>query len=138
MKTLLPLLILFSFSCFAQENTKPDTIKIEKNNNNYVITKSTNYNATSIQIIDTTICQFPDKIPQFIGGEKEMNNFIKCNISFIVEKDGTLSNIKALYGNPILINEALRVVSIMPKWTPGQFKGKMVKVMCNLPINFKL
>jgi len=61
-------------------------------------------------------------------------------VSFIVEKDGTISNTALLKSaNPLLDAEALRVVSAMPKWRPGlNDEGKPVNVKFNLPINFAL
>ena len=60
-------------------------------------------------------------------------------VAFIVEKDGSISDIKAVRQvDPSLDNEAMRVVSIMPKWTPGYMNGKPVRVRFTLPINFKL
>jgi TonB family protein len=60
-------------------------------------------------------------------------------ITFIIEKDGTLTNAKVLRGiGSGCDEEALRVVNMMPKWNPGEQKGKPVAVQFNLPIKFKL
>jgi TonB family protein len=62
-------------------------------------------------------------------------------INFIVEKDGTVSNAKVLRGvegGPGLEEEALRVISHMPKWTPGIQNGLTVRVSYNIPIRFVL
>ncbi|MCC6725251.1 MAG: TonB family protein [Saprospiraceae bacterium] len=60
-------------------------------------------------------------------------------ISFVVEKDGSITNIKSIKGICMDIkNECERVVRMMPKWEPGMQKGKPVRVQFNLPIKFKL
>jgi Ca-activated chloride channel family protein len=97
------------------------------------------------------------KAPVFIGGETAMEDFIKKNIvypedaknagksgvvyiSFIVEKDGSISEIKLLRSLfPSLDNEALRIVRLMnKKWKAGEEDGKKVKVRTTIPIHFKL
>ena len=96
--------------------------------------------------------------PEFPGGQKELYAFISKNITypqiekengiqgkvyiqFVIETDGSVSNVKVLKGvkgGPGLEKEAMRVVKMMPKWTPGMLSGKKVRVMFNLPFSFKL
>jgi len=59
-------------------------------------------------------------------------------VQFIVETDGSISNIKALNEIPYLTVEALRVVAILPRFNPGTSAGKVVRMMMVLPINFSL
>ena len=63
----------------------------------------------------------------------------KVFVTFVVEKDGSISGVKVLrdigYGCGA---EAIRVVMKMPKWKPGKQRGKPVRVQYNLPIVFKL
>lgn len=95
-------------------------------------------------------------MPQFPGGQTAMLKYIMENIkypkqimeegiqgrvtvSFIVEKDGRVSNVRLLRSvQPLLDKEAVRVVKSMPKWSPGKQKGKPVRVRFNLPVMFKL
>ena len=61
-------------------------------------------------------------------------------IQFGVDENGTISNVSTT-GNKIghgLEEEAIRVVSKMPKWTAGQVKGKNVKTWRTLPISYRL
>lgn len=92
---------------------------------------------------------------QFPGGIGEMMKFINknkkypkgargsgiegnVNLSFIVEKDGSISNIKVLKGlHPAIDAEAVRVIQIMPKWNPGQQGGRLVKSHFVIPIQFR-
>lgn len=60
-------------------------------------------------------------------------------MSFDVEKDGSLTNIKIMRSvDPLLDQEAIRVVKLSPKWTPGRQQNKPVKVSYQFPIAFKL
>lgn len=82
-----------------------------------------------------------DQQPSFPGGTNALNTFILSNlkypvvaqekgiqgrvvVKFIVEKDGSISNVEVDRSvDPGLDNEAMRVVKAMPKWIPGQIKG---------------
>ena len=97
-----------------------------------------------------------EKPPTFEGGQAGYSKFLVENIkypeealkkgvtgtvyiSFIIEKDGTLTSAKVMRGiGSGCDEEALRVVKMMPKWNPGEQKGKPVAVQFNLPIKFKL
>ena len=60
-------------------------------------------------------------------------------VSFVVEPDGSLSNIKIVRSiDSVLDEEAIRVVKSMPRWIPGKQNGKEVRVKYNLPVSFKL
>lgn len=95
-------------------------------------------------------------MPQFPGGQIAMLKYIMENmkypeqamkegiqgrvaVRFIVEKDGSISDVKPILSvHPLLNKEAVRVVESMPKWTPGKQNGKPVRVRYNLPVMFKL
>ena len=95
-------------------------------------------------------------MPQFPGGQIAMLQYIMKNIKypeqamkegiqgrvavrFIVEKDGSISDVKPILSvHPLLNKEAVRVVESMPKWTPGKQNGKPVRVRFNVPVMFKL
>jgi len=63
----------------------------------------------------------------------------KVWVSFIIEKDGTLSNFKVVKGVGYgLDEEALRVLKLAPAWKPGIQNGQPVRVQYNIPINFQL
>lgn len=97
-----------------------------------------------------------ENMPTFPGGEKKMLEYVAKNVkypqlakevgtqgrvfvSFIVEKDGSITNVTILRGiGSGCDEEAIRVVKSMPKWNPGLQCGRAVRVSCNLPINFKL
>ena len=94
--------------------------------------------------------------PQFPGGQLALMEWIKQNmvypqeaiakgiegrviVKFTVEEDGTVTNGEIMKGvDPLLDNEALRLVSIMPKWTPGSFAGEVTRATYAFPVLFKL
>jgi periplasmic protein TonB len=58
-------------------------------------------------------------------------------LSFVVEKDGSVSNVIILKGvNPLLDSEAVKAVSESPKWSPGLQRGQAVRVRYTIPVNF--
>ena len=104
----------------------------------------------------TRLYQVVEQMPRFPGGNKELVNFISSNlqypaeacrsktqgrviVTFVVEPDGSVTNVGIGKGvAKILDDEAMRVVSMSPKWNPGKIDGKPVRVQYNLPITFKL
>ena len=93
--------------------------------------------------------QFPDgenammewimKNVQYPEGAKARGEAGRVTVSFIINKDGKVVNGKVERGvSTELDQEALRVVSIMPNWTPGKQKGVPVDVKYVLPVSFKL
>ena len=97
-----------------------------------------------------------EKMPEFEGGMDGMMSFLQKNIKypaeakekgdegrvivqFVVEKDGSIVEPKVVKSvSPELDAEALRVVQMMPKWKPGQQRGKNVRVQFTLPVSFRL
>ncbi len=97
-----------------------------------------------------------EKLPQFPGGMDAFSRFLTTNIRYpksarknkiqgkvivtmIVEKDGSLSNIKIVRSVSDDIDaEALRVVTLSPKWSPGLQNGRPVRVSYAIPISFML
>lgn len=104
---------------------------------------------------ETLIAEMLDSKPQFPGGIEKFyryigNNFnsptldenknVRIFVSFVVERDGSMSNIKVI-NNPgaLLEKEAIRVLkSIKAKWTPGILHSKPVRTAYNLPITVQV
>ena len=60
-------------------------------------------------------------------------------LQFKINEDGSVSDVKVVRGvNPDLDNEAIRVVSLSPKWKPGEYEGKIVPVTYTFPVIFQL
>jgi protein TonB len=65
----------------------------------------------------------------------------KCNVKFLVNTNGTISDVTILDGIencPECDAEAIRVVKSMPKWKPGKIAGKAVALYYNLTVKFSL
>lgn len=109
--------------------------------------------ASTVQ--EETIFTVVEQMPEFPGGMEALYQFLAANIkypggpddcvngkvivSFVIEKDGTVSDAKVVRKlHPAFDAEALRVVKLMPKWEPGRQEGMPVRVLFNLPINFNL
>ena len=102
-----------------------------------------------------SIYRVTEVMPQYPGGPNEMMKYIQENIkypqsakdnkiegrvfvSFVVEKDGSITNAAVMRGiDKECDAEALRVVASMPKWTPGQHKGENVRTQFTIPIYYK-
>ena len=121
---------------------------------------NTKSNATQAQsgsdFDENQLFQIVEEMPEFPGGMGACLKFLMANteypekakaqkvegkvsVKFVVEKDGSISNPQIIKGgNPLLNDEALRVVNSMPKWKPGKQRGKVVRVGYTVPIIFKL
>ena len=102
------------------------------------------------------VYQIVEEMPQFPSGETKMMEYIAKNINYpqeardkgiegrvfigmVIEKDGSVSNVRVLRGiGGGCDEEAVRVISSMPKWKPGKVGGEPVPVSYMLPVNFKL
>ena len=97
-----------------------------------------------------------ESMPEFPGGEPALHRYLGENIkypqmakesgiqgrvfvTFVVERDGSVTDVKVLRGiGGGCDEEAVRVVKGMPKWSPGKQRGKPVRVQFNLPVKFTL
>lgn len=102
------------------------------------------------------IFEKPETNPYFPGGDIALLEFLGKNIkypsicqeqsihgrvyaSFVVEKDGSITNIKIMRSpHPAMSGEATRILKIMPNWIPGTLGGKPVRVKFSVPIMFRL
>ena len=63
----------------------------------------------------------------------------RVTLQFTINTDGSVSDVKVLSGvDPSLDKEAVRVVSMSPKWTPGKQRGQAVSVTLTFPVIFQL
>ncbi len=133
------LLILLNIQC---DNVKPNEEKQQTP-------------ATELETVQDSIYRVSDAMPQYPGGPNEMMRYIQENIkypqsaidnkiegrvfvTFVVEKDGSITNAAVMRGiDKECDAEALRVVSSMPKWNPGQHKGEVVRTQFTIPIIYK-
>ncbi|NPD92493.1 energy transducer TonB [Xylanibacter muris] len=96
----------------------------------------------------------PEKLASFPGGKEALMNYLAENVkypaaaekqgikgrvvvSFAIGVDGSVTEAKVLKSvNPLLDEEAVRVVEAMPKWIPAKLNGKPVEVKYSVPITF--
>lgn len=125
-------------------------------------TEKTMITQTSIKIdapkedVEPEVYIYAEEMPEFPGGEAALFKYINENIKypkiakengiqgivfvqFVIGKTGEIVNVYILRGvDPSLNQEAIRVVSSMPKWSPGKQRGVPVHVSFQMPINFRL
>ena len=145
----LALLLIVNARASAQQTSKDDNTVHE--------IKTSEITDIKMKKVDNdTIYNVVEVAPEFPGGMDKMAKYLSENISypeeakekgisgrvfisFVIEKDGSVTEVKVMRSvDPIVDNEAVRVVKAMPKWKPGMQKGKPVRVSYVLPINFKL
>ena len=137
----------------APENTEPETEKkeeekAEEEEQEHEAPINMNEDAETLRIVE--------QLPEYPGGMVEFMKWLTANlkypdvalrhkiegkvmISFIVNADGTISDIKLVKGPHKLLNdEALRVAHMMPKWKPGLENGKPCRTMIAIPIVFEI
>jgi TonB family protein len=123
-----------------------------------VTTKKGNTNETKVtanqQPDNSRIFTVVEQMPQFPGGDSELNKFLSVNLkapsdamasglqgtvisTFIVEEDGSVANAKIIRGiGKSYDEEVLRVINLMPRWIPGKQNGKAVAVQFTMPVKF--
>lgn len=105
---------------------------------------------------EEVVFQVVEKMPQFPGGQQALFEYLSKNIrypviaqenglqgrvicQFVVNSDGSIVDIVVVRSvDPSLDKEAVRVIQSMPKWQPGEQRGKAVRVKYTLPVNFRL
>ncbi|MCC8426891.1 energy transducer TonB [Mucilaginibacter sp. UR6-11] len=139
-KPVAPLFILMLLFCFAAINNG----------------QAANINKPFTDTTRDAVFSRVEMQPQFPGGLQAFGAFLGQNIhypaddarnkiegrvicTFVVEKDGTLSNIKVIRTpTEAMGKEAVRVLSLSPAWKPGYQGGKLVRVSYTVPISFSL
>ncbi len=138
-------------------NTEPVASNANKNAGTASVGKGLTLKHPVIAMDNEGVYSHAEVSPVFPGGQGALNKYFDNNIrypkaavdagrigravvSFIVDENGHISDVKNIgrrigYG---LDEEAIRVVSNMPKWAPGTVKGKPVKTRMTLPILFRL
>ena len=142
--------LLMMVGCQPAESPKGDTTAVTPQKEEPV------YDMGPTQLADGEEANVVDESPEYPGGMEALYKYLAENIhypeqakndqiqgrvviSFVVEKDGGISDAKVVRGiGGGCDEEALRVVNAMPKWTPGKMRGDVVRVNFHLPITFKL
>lgn len=133
-----PEVVVVSYGTAATDDKKAKTEAPEKTNN------------------DKVVFQVVEQMPQFPGGDNGLFKYLAESIrypvdaqesgiqgrvicQFIIDENGQVNDVKVVRSvDASLDAEAIRVIKAMPKWIPGQQRGKSVSVQYTLPINFRL
>lgn len=142
-----------TFRLQGKEDNKPTPLPAGEDDNEITVV---GYGEQKSADTSGQVFAIVEKMPQFPGGEKAINEFIsktlqypviaqengiqgKVVCSFIINQDGSVTDAEVISGvDPSLDREALRIVSAMPKWTPGTQRGKAVRVKYTMPVTFTL
>lgn len=138
-------------------DTKASTKTVESDNENWSAdTGPKEEKPEVVEKKEEEILEFIDEDASFIGGPSAMQAWIAKNVrypeasiqlgeqgkvyvSFVVEPDGSISNVIVERGvSDDLDKEAKRVIRAMPHWKPGKNNAKSVRARCRLPVNFVL
>ena len=85
------------------------------------------------------LMQFLSKNIQYPINAQKNHTQGRVTVQFVVNKDGSISEPKIIRGvDPDLDGEAIRVISLMPKWKPGMQKGQPVRVKYTVPVMFRI
>lgn len=137
----------------AERESKRDIDKVERADRPEGIKKPNVARESVNTKEDMRIYLVVQQMPRYPGGNGNLMKYIHDNmsikaeddvlantlVSFVVEKDGSLTNIKAERpSNPRLDEEAIRIVSSMGKWIPGMENGKPVRVKYVVPVGYRL
>lgn len=133
-------LIAGSVPCGAQNSDEesPDSVVVQEQND------------------PEKVFQVVEKMPEYPGGLKNLLAWLQKNVrypkqsmknkvqgrvivKFVIDKDGKAVEPEIEKSvDPYIDKEAIRLINKMPKWTPGEQKGKPVRVKFTLPIMFRL
>jgi len=148
----LPLAAIILAACTNKEvSQKMDEISNAKISN---FSSKAEINESGIENPDDFVFVSVEKMPEFPGGDaallkwiteninypeiaKENNITGRVNCTLTVNADGSVSDVKVIRSiDPNLDNEAVRVLSALPKFKPGENKGKAVRVKYSVPVRF--
>ena len=108
------------------------------------------------EVVEAEVFTIVEEMPAYPGGDAKLYEYLGKNIkypqiaresgiqgrvfvNFVVEPDGSVSNVKVMRGiGGGCDEEAMRVIKTMPKWKPGKQRGKAVRVTYTIPVVFKL
>jgi len=141
----------------SSSNKTTGAAKTTKKRGRATVSPMTENKNARIQVDKTGVYEMTEVRPAYPGGQSSLEDYITnnveypqaavdnnkqgtVNVQFTVDENGNVSNAQVI-GSKLgdgLDEEAVRVVSKMPKWTAGSVKGKNVKTRVTLPITFKI
>jgi len=152
-------IVLIGIECLNAQSILKDSVKRDATEHKNTIVNETTIEDTMVMYILISD-KYPATVyiaePKYPGGDDARTKFLQENlvypeearkvglegrvvVEFIVEPNGSLSNFKIVrHVAPILDEEALRVVKLMPNWIPEKYQDKTVRVKYEIPIIFSL
>ena len=140
----------------TQELAPEDIDPVEKQEEEKQAEQQEEEKEEPINLNDAETLKIVEQLPEYPGGMVEFMKWLtvmlkypdaalkrkiegKVMVSFIVNVDGSVSDIKIVQGaHKLLDDEALRVVRLMPKWKPGLEGGRPCRSMISIPIVFEI
>jgi TonB family protein len=141
----------------AADTTVKAPVVVKKKGKASMGMEATDANGMKIEKDKMGVYTRAEVMPAYAGNDQALSNYIAGNIvypdqavennvegtvkvQFVVDENGVVSDVKTI-GNKLgygLEEEAVNVVSKLPKWAPGKVKGKNVKTRLTVPITYKL
>ena len=141
----------------VEDNVETETIEVTTEETEQEVVIAAPVEAPVEEEEEEVVFVVVEKMPEFSGGQQALFKFLSENVKypviaqengiqgkvicqFTVNKDGSIVDVQVVRsgGDPSLDKEAVRVIKSMPKWKPGQQRGKPVRVKYTVPVNFKL
>jgi TonB family protein len=153
MLALIPVLLLLVAIQSCTDQTKEPTVEPATE---AVVEPAPETPSAYVENVEGGVFNVVHDLPVFPGGEEGRIRFLQENlryptsardagdqgtvfVSFVIREDGQIANVKVLRGvSTALDEEAVRVVKMMPRWTPGKLDGEDVNTQFNMPIRFVL
>lgn len=145
----------------VEDDVKTDVIEINTEDNDEEITIAPPAEQApvveEVEEVEDEIFVVVEKMPEFPGGQQALFQYLSEHVKypviaqengiqgkvvcqFTVNKDGSIVDVEVVRNgpDPSLDKEAVRVIQSMPKWKPGQQRGKPVRVKYTVPVSFRL
>ena len=141
----------------VEDNVETESIEVTSEETEQEVVIAAPVEAPEEEEEEEVVFVVVEKMPEFPGGQQALFKYLSENVKypviaqengvqgrvicqFVVNRDGSIVDVEVVRsgGDPSLDKEAVRVIKSMPKWKPGQQRGKPVRVKYTVPVNFKL
>ena len=141
----------------VEDNVETESIEVTSEETEQEVVIAAPVEAPEEEEEEEVVFVVVEKMPEFPGGQQALFKYLSENVKypviaqengiqgrvicqFVVNRDGSIVDVEVVRsgGDPSLDKEAIRVIKSMPKWKPGQQRGKPVRVKYTVPVNFKL
>ena len=141
----------------VEDNVETESIEVTSEETEQEVVIAAPVEAPEEEEEEEVVFVVVEKMPEFPGGQQALFKYLSENVKypviaqengiqgrvicqFVVNRDGSIVDVEVVRsgGDPSLDKEAIRVIKSMPKWKPGQQRGKPDRVKYTVPVNFKL